>query len=183
MRDVCVNWMENLDIQLGGFDEDGSPIIVEIDETVYCKRKYNRGWMQRSQWVFGAIERGTHHCYLEAVSNRRQEVLLPLIEKWILPGSHIMSDGWNAYQNIDTLSGGKYMHDVIIHCENFVAPNNDVVHTQSIESTWGRLKKIKGRTTPQLIHGYLAEFMCREWHREVDFFVAILLEITINYPC
>ena len=47
---------------LGGMDENGISKIVEIDESVFFRRKYNLGRLRNNQWVFGAIERGIKKC-------------------------------------------------------------------------------------------------------------------------
>ena len=73
---------------------------------------------------------------------RDAPTLLPLIQTWVLPATHIMSDGWAAYNDIDTLNGGAYSHDVIVHENNFVDPNDRDIHTQNVESMWSRAKKI-----------------------------------------
>jgi len=43
-------------------------------------------------WVFGGIERDSGKCFLIEVPDRCAATLQPLIEQYILPGSHIMSD-------------------------------------------------------------------------------------------
>lgn len=56
-RDVCVAWVQDNPVELGGLDEETLlPKIVEIDESNFFKRKYNRGRRRRSKWVFGGIE-------------------------------------------------------------------------------------------------------------------------------
>lgn len=39
-----------------------SGVIVEIDETVVVRRKYERGRVtgKKDVWLFGGVERGTH---------------------------------------------------------------------------------------------------------------------------
>ena len=87
------------------------------------------------------VEHGTRKCAVYSVPDRRAATLIPVIQSTILPGSHIMSDGWNAYANLDTIDHGIYLHSVVIHAENFVNPIDQDVHTQSIESVWCRAKK------------------------------------------
>ncbi|KAG0430791.1 hypothetical protein DMUE_5628 [Dictyocoela muelleri] len=42
---------------LGGLDENGNKKIVEIDESLFFRRKYERGRIRTQQWVLGMIER------------------------------------------------------------------------------------------------------------------------------
>ena len=43
---------------------------VEIDESKFDKRKYNRGRNVKGQWVFGGVERGSGKTFLAAVHDR-----------------------------------------------------------------------------------------------------------------
>jgi hypothetical protein len=50
--------------------------------------------------------------------DRIAETLLPIIQKYILPGTTIISDGWSAYKRIGELSE-RYIHMVIKHSGNY----------------------------------------------------------------
>jgi hypothetical protein len=43
---------------LGGRDEFGIPKVVEIDESLFFRAKYNRGNHTIGQWYVGGVERG-----------------------------------------------------------------------------------------------------------------------------
>ena len=112
--------------------------IVEIDESHFGKAKYGRGRKLSDIWVFGGIERESTRKFAvpltgefsEADSRRRDKAtLLPLIEKYILPGTLIMSDGWKAYEDIALIEGRNYTHKVINHSECYVDPTDRTVHT------------------------------------------------------
>ena len=128
---------------MGGFDENNEPIEVEIDESKFFHRKYHRGLWREGHWVFGAIERRSKRCILVEVPDRAAATLEPIIRRWILPGSHIISDGWAAYANIDRIGNGihVYTHSVVVHERHFVDPDHLAIHTQLIENTWMRAKK------------------------------------------
>ena len=51
------------------------------------------------------------------------------LERWILPGTRLISDGWVSYTDIEEIRGGIYCH-VIVHQDNFVAPGDGSVQTQ-----------------------------------------------------
>ena len=86
-----------------------------------------------NHWVFDGVERQTGKCFLVEVPDCTAATLQPLIEQYILPGSHIMSDGWASYANIDAIQQGLYMHSVIIHQQNFVDPQDPDIHTDCRE--------------------------------------------------
>jgi len=63
-RDECENWVEVNSGEIGGIDDNGDAVVVEIDETKYFHRKYHRGQWREGHWVFGGIERGSGRCFL-----------------------------------------------------------------------------------------------------------------------
>ncbi|GFS07557.1 hypothetical protein ElyMa_002992400 [Elysia marginata] len=95
--------------------------------------KYERGNIRPAHWVLGAIERDSGNCFMVEVPTRNRATLEPIIRQFILPGTHIISDGWAAYANIPNIGGGIYTHEVIIHEDHFVDPDDDSVHTHNIE--------------------------------------------------
>ena len=101
-RDICAQWLAHNDnvTEIGGLRDDGTPIVVEIDESYFFHLKYHRGQYRRGHWVFGVVERESGKCFLVEVADRRRETLENLIRRYILPGSHIVSDGWAAYAHI-----------------------------------------------------------------------------------
>jgi transposase-like protein len=158
---------------------------MEIDETVMRRRKYHRGRVTPSRWVFGGIERRTRRCFVKFVKNRRAATLLSLIEQHIALGTHIMSDGFASYNDVPLLFNGAFSHSVVIHADNFVNPNDDLVHTQNIESMWSRLKKKLKRmhgTRKSLLKSYLYEFeWCENFCKNQDRFSCLLTCIRHQY--
>ena len=75
-REICIEYYIRNPIRLGG-----NNILVEIDETVITKRKYERGRLiENQQWIFGLIEYKSGRCVLIPVENRDAETLLPIIQ-------------------------------------------------------------------------------------------------------
>ena len=157
--EVTLKWFEN-QTAIGGQD-----IEVEIDETAIVKRRYNRGRCLQTVWVFGGVERDTKKKFIvpllkdsdgseepENVS-RSAENLVPLIKKYILPGSIIYSDKWKAY---DSLSSVGYIHFSINHSEKFVEGD---VHSQKVERLWHDLKEWIKR--PGMKKGHLHHYIGR----------------------
>ena len=185
-RDLCLGAVINRRERVGGYDDVNGelvPKIVEIDESKFFRPKYNRGRHRDGHWVFGGIERGTKKCFLVEVAQRDANTLLPTIEDWIEPGTQIISDGWAAYNRVDQIQGGIYTHEVIIHEQNFVDPNDPSIHTQNVENMWSRAKRVFKRqygTSRELFESYLIEFMWRNII-ENDPFAEILVEISRQY--
>ena len=61
-------------------------------------------------WVLGAVEQETGRCLLEVVANRDRAMLEPILDLWLLPGTHIISNSWAAYIHLDQLNQGVYLH-------------------------------------------------------------------------
>ena len=64
----------------------GPGTVVEIDESVFYKTKYNVGRRREHTWVFGMTERGTNSVIMIPVALRDQATLFPLIVTYIRPG-------------------------------------------------------------------------------------------------
>lgn len=165
-RSVCANYFIENPIVIGG-----PGLIVEIDESVITRRKYNRGYFRSTQvWVFGGVVRGDPtQCFLIPVANRDKKTLLPLIMKYIKAGSTIISDGWASYKDVSKiilLATGEfcYTHQVVNHSKNFKDPLTGA-HTNSVEGMWSHWKAPhkQGRGTHRaLLSTYMDQFI---WFR------------------
>uniref|UniRef100_A0A914C6A4 Transposase n=1 Tax=Acrobeloides nanus TaxID=290746 RepID=A0A914C6A4_9BILA len=56
---------------MGRWKQQGT--IVELDETVFVKRKYNVSRMVDAKWIFGGVQRGTNKCFMVIVADRSAE--------------------------------------------------------------------------------------------------------------
>lgn len=111
---------------------------VEIDESKFGKRKYHRGKRVEGQWVFGGFERESGESFMVPVEKRDTNTLLPIIQKWILTGTTIISDFWKSY---DCLSKHGFEHLKVNHSINFKDPETGA-HTNSIEGSWAHAKRM-----------------------------------------
>jgi len=59
-------------------------IVVQIDESVVEKRKYNVGHYVEQQWVFVLYDTATKLRRIQLVDDRRVEILTPIIQKFVL---------------------------------------------------------------------------------------------------
>lgn len=129
---------------------------VEIDESKFGRRKYNRGKHVEGQWVFGLIERETARTVLVPVDLRNREILLPIIQHWVLPSTTIISDLWKAY---DCLESEGYHHLTVNHSLTFKDPETGA-NTNRIEATWRAAKASYSSSSRRsaFFPGYLAKY-------------------------
>lgn len=177
MREICVDALEKR-----GKKKIGGPgLIVEVDESMFTKRKNNAGRVLPQQWIFGGICQETNECFLLKVPNRSMLTLLDAINENIAEGSTIFSDSWKAYCTTKIEEQG-FMHFKVNHKYNFIDPETGA-HTQKIERLWGsakwRNKKHRG-TSRHHLESYLAEFL---WRRvSSDSFEKILYDLKMFMP-
>ncbi|XP_049317910.1 uncharacterized protein LOC125780182 [Bactrocera dorsalis] len=90
--------------------------IVQIDESKFGKRKYNRGRRVEGHWVLRMIEDGSEDLRLEVCPDnvRSAEVLIPLIRKHVQEGTTIRTDFWRAYECLPDYG---YTHEKVNHSD------------------------------------------------------------------
>lgn len=124
-EDISLN-----DCRIGGIDSNGQRIIVEIDESKFGKRKYNRGGRVEGVWVVGGVERTAERkCFLVTVNDRSTETMNAIIEKYVLEGSIVHTDCWRAYNDMVNLDQD-LVHRTVNHSVSFI---QNGVHTNTIE--------------------------------------------------
>ena len=136
-------------------------VIVEIDESEFGKRKYNRGHRVEGVWIVGGIERSDNiGVFLERVENRNADTLVEIIHRRVRPGSIIYTDLWRGYTGI--ADSGEYSHGTVNHSQFFRDPTTGV-HTNTIEGYWNGLKmQIKPRSrVKEVIEDHLFENIWR----------------------
>ncbi len=176
LRDICIETLLPEDQQIGG---EGTE--VQIDESMFSKRKNHHGRLLPQQWVFGGIESNdSSKCFMETVPKRDYDTLIEVITRRIRPGSIIVSDCWAAYTRL-ALNG--YTHLTVNHKYNFVDPFT-LAHTQKVENMWF-LSKIRNKkecgTKREYLSGYFAEFIWRRKNKENDIFEALTTDISRIY--
>ncbi|XP_017492738.1 PREDICTED: uncharacterized protein LOC108380853, partial [Rhagoletis zephyria] len=130
-----------LDQQQSAGKIGGPGKVVQIDESKFGKRKFNKGNINLNRWIMSLIEDGSEDLRLVVCPEnvRSAEVLIPLIQKHVVEGSIIRTDFWRAY---DCLPDFGYEHQKVNHSDPdnpFVAPYG--THTQRIESPWRVVKR------------------------------------------
>ncbi|KAK7789573.1 hypothetical protein R5R35_007507 [Gryllus longicercus] len=160
-REVCFVVFENESEPLGG-----EGVVVEIYESKFGKRKYNRGKRVEGKWVFGGVERGSSRCFFKVVECRSKDILLDIIKNYIKPKSILISDCWKAY---DCLKDEGFTHLKVNHSITFKDPESGA-HTNSIEGTWSAIKRSfpRHKVNNALIY-YLCEYVWRRQFRTEKF--------------
>ena len=135
-RETMLVFLEGCSVKIGGPNK-----TVEIDESKFGRRKFHKGHPVKGQWVFGGVERESGETFLVSVKDRTPDTLLAIIRDWIEPGTTVISDGWGAYRSLGSQG---YTHHTVNHSIHFVDPDTGA-HTNSIESTWHRVKVFLGQ--------------------------------------
>ena len=152
---------------------------VEIDESKFGKRKYNRGRAVEGHWVFGGMERGSGDSFLVEVAKRDAATLLPIIAQHVQPGTVVYSDKWAAYHQLAATTGTAVNHSL-----HFVDPLTGA-HTQGVEGMWSSCKRMmreEQTMNSKLFATYLPEYMWRRKFGGPVAFGHILKHIAEQYP-
>lgn len=178
MREVCAADLLANPVVLGGPNT-----TVEVDESLFARRKNHQGRVVPQQWVFGGICRQTRESFMYTVPDRSAATLLPIIQASIRPGTTIMSDLWAAYGGIQAMG---YAHLTVNHTYNFVDPVTNA-HTQNVENSWKNAKirnKKQHGTHRAMLDSYLCEWMWRQRNRvrNNNLFDAIFHDIVTHFP-
>ena len=142
--------------------------IVEIDESLFSKRKYNVGRIVRTVWVVGGIDMTTGHTFFTETLFRTKEALNQIILRYVKIGTTIYTNGWAGYNDLTSLG---YIHLRVNHKLNFVDPITGV-NTQVIEGMWSVFKRklrARGITNRENIVLIFAEFLLKSKFKELTF--------------
>lgn len=149
--------LEKEDTMIGG-----EGITVQLDESKFGKRKNHRGHNVDGVWIFGGVEDTEEKkVFLCQVNDRSHETLIPLIKKFVLPGSTIITDMWGGYFGLEDEEGYD-KHLLVNHSKTFKDPDT-TAHTNNIEGTWNGIKiNLKSRNrTKHKIEEHLFEYIWR----------------------
>lgn len=132
LKKLMKNYFKKFNSKIGGLN-----VIVEVDESKFGSRKYNRGRIIEGCWVLGLVERTPEkRIVLIKVKKRNEKTLTKKIKKYVHKGSIIYSDQWNGYTNLNKYG---FSHLTVNHSKNYVDPHSGV-HTQTIEGNWNGVK-------------------------------------------
>lgn len=151
---------------------------VQIDESLFSKRKYNVGREVRKLWVVGGICTETNETFFVETLFRNIVSLNEIILNNVAEGSIITTDEWAGYNQLSSLG---YIHQTVNHCQNFINPETGA-NTQQIEATWAVTKKWlrkKGVSNRSMLFLYFSEYCLKRKYKE-NIFEKIMSEVK-NY--
>ncbi|GFU17231.1 DDE_Tnp_IS1595 domain-containing protein [Trichonephila clavipes] len=155
----------------------GPDVIVELDENMFGKRKYNRGKRVNGTWVFGGIEKSSNKCSFHVVQDRSKDILLHSIKSNIKEGTTVISD---------CLEDEGFLPLSVNHSMHFKDPETGA-QTNSIEGSWNAIKKSlhRIRRCKNQFDSCHAEYMWRKMKRPSnpnDLFTAFFRGSERNIP-
>lgn len=153
----------------------GDGIIIEVDESKFGKRKYNKGHKVDGVWIIGCVERSEKkRIILEAIKKRDCISIDTFFKKYVEKKSTVYSDCWKGYNNLKEID---YNHLTVNHSKNFKDPITGV-HTNTIEGNWNGIKQqVPPRCrTEKKIQNYLNLFMLKR-NCNNDYLITIIEEL------
>ena len=76
------------------------------------------------------IERGTKQMYMEYIPDRNKKVIIPIIQKYCIPGTIIITKTWAGYGRLEDLGYCHYTYD---KTKGFIDPQNNNIHHCNIK--------------------------------------------------
>ena len=112
--------------------------------------------------MLGGVERYSGKVFLKIARDRSARTLIQIIQKWVAPGTTIITDEFGAYKRLRSLG---FKHRTVCHKYNFVNPRTGA-HTQTIECLWQHVLALLPRhgMRPTKLHTYLDEFIYRRFN-------------------
>jgi transposase-like protein len=147
-------------------DEDdtiigGEGVEVQVDESKFGKRKYERGHRVEGAWVIGGVELTQERkMFAKMVEKRDQGTIRDVLRAHIAPGSVLVTDCWRGYIGVEEALNLRHL--TVNHSKTFKDPETGAC-SNNIEGTWSGMKgKIPLRNrTQSSIKGHLLEFIWR----------------------
>lgn len=178
LREVCAHSISSKSVTKIG----GPGKIVEVDESLYIRRKDNSEKLNPVQWVIGGVCKETKECFIVEVAHRSGPALLNSIRNHIAEGSIIYSECWRRY-NVEELKGA-FADLKMSHKFDFVGPES-ADQNQFVDRIWGsvnwRSKKRFG-VERETFYSYFIEFIWRHGNHKNDILREILDAIREFWP-
>lgn len=130
--------------------------VIEVDEAFIGKGSKFYNWSSistRKQPIIGIVERDTKNARLFLVNDRKLSTIRKLVLDNVEVGSTVYTDSWRGYNCLSEY----YTHETVNHTEREFVRGN--VHTNNIESLWGRIKKNLRGVHIKISDKYVQEYM------------------------
>lgn len=160
MWNVCLHSLSSNIKTVGGPGK-----TVEIYEAKVFHRKCTCGKIVNGNWVFGFLERGSHNCFAVTVKTNGPEMLLPIIEKYVMSGTKLVSDCWRNYK---CLKSHGYPQLRVNSSLKFVHPERGEDCRRGILYIWDQVRSAdelsRFGNSEKLLHYHIVEFLFRYRH-------------------
>jgi transposase-like protein len=160
-RQIVTEALESDDLIIGG-----EGIVVQIDESKFGKRKYNRGHRVDGAWAIVGVEMtAARKVFAEVVENRSEQTIVDVLQRHIAEGSEIWTDCWRGYSNLSRIFN--VIHQTVNHSREFVNQETGV-NTNTVEGTNYALKRFipPRNRTKSLLDSHFNEFVWRRKNSE-----------------
>ena len=81
----------------------GENHVVEIDESLFSKRKYNVGRLVLKKWVVGGIDLFNGKSFFVETFRRDKETLNSIVLNHVAKGTIVVTDKWKGYNGCFSL--------------------------------------------------------------------------------
>lgn len=149
------------------------------NKAVHIRRQGSkRGRRTSKQAVFGIASRDAKQVRVWLVTDAKRRTLIPLIERQVVRGSAIYTDGHKPYRSLPRKG---YRHEWVDHAAGEYVRGD--VHTQTIDGYWGLLKThldsiggIRKRSLPYYIGEHVWRYNSRRLslHEQVECILMLL---------
>lgn len=159
-RDI-VSWKLLQPNQANAFLMGGPGHVVQIEESVITKRKYNRGRLVSEKWVIGIYDVTSKKGIRQVCGEQVRGYTNTCYTEGGRPGTEIWADEWISYRLLNTMG---YTHHTVNHSRNFVDPVTGIC-TNQVEGFWSCLKgflRSKGVMSSPFLPEYIDLFMWRQ---------------------
>lgn len=187
-KDAVTVWFmafrELVSIDMGNNREPigGEGVIVEVDETLLGRRKYNKGHSVEGAWVIMGIERSEKGRAFGAVVEHRDAVSIQsVLSANVKTGSVVYTDEWRGYIGISEACNVE--HRTVCHKRNFRDRETGVC-TNTVEALNGALKRsVQPRyRNNRYATSFVDQFIWKRVHRDslCESFIRVLRESLLD---
>lgn len=131
----------------------GPQTVVEITVAKFVPKK-SCNWKIKGDWAIGGVEQNSQNCFLVLVETCNANTLVKVIDKWILPGTTVVSGSWKKYNYLSH----KGLQE-LKNANNLLFKEKVSKYCKVMDACWREVRGLKSHKTVQNTQsvGYLAE--------------------------